>query len=439
MSVTSYRRVLNTRDFRLMFFGQSASNVGDQVVFVALALFVTRRTGSATDLGEVLAAGSFPFIALLLFGGVWADRLPRHRIMVACDVVRAALHALLAILIFAGTVRIWEIVVLEALFGAARAFFYPAYSGLLPQTVDEDLVQEARALTQTASNLAAVAGPALATALVLGVGAGYAFAFDAATFVLSALLLAPVAPRVRGAAPPPASSVIRDLRLGWREVASRSWVWVTIAVYTGVAVVVYAFWITLAPIVTRDVYGSTGLFGVLVTLQGVGAVGGAVVGITWRPARPLRAGLLLALLWPLPGIEMAVRAPLALVMVTMLATGFGFAIMLINWDTALARHIPAHALSRVSAYDLMGSMALVPLGQIAAGPLAAAFGAPTVLGVGAALGLGLLCLTLIPRASRELGPAPADATHDERAHPVAAAGSPEEFDREFGVEVGSEV
>lgn len=436
MNVTSYRRVLNTRDFRLMFAGQSASNVGDQVVFVALALFITRRTGSATDLGVVLAAGSLPFIALLLFGGVWADRLPRHRIMVACDVVRAALHALLAILIFAGTVRIWQIAVLEALFGASRAFFQPAYSGLLPQTVDEDLVHEARALTQTAENIARVAGPALATVLVLGAGAGYAFAFDAMTFVVSALLLAPVRPRARGAAPPATASLIQDLRLGWREVASRSWVWVTIAVYTGVAVVVYAFWNTLAPSITRAAYGSTGLFGILVTLEGVGAVIGAVLGITWRPARPLRAGLLLALLWPLPGIELALRTPVAVVLVTMIPTGFGFAMMLIHWETALARHIPAHALSRVSAYDLMGSMALLPLGQIAAGPLAGAFGARTVLGIGGAIGFVLLCLTLVPRSARELGPAPA-APPAEQDPP--GAGSAEEFDREPSVEVGSQV
>ncbi len=427
---------MGARDFRLMFLGRSASTVGDRVVLVALALFITRRTGSVTDLGEVLAAGSFPFVALLLFGGVWADRLPRHRIMIACDLARAALHATLAVLIFSGAVRIWEIAVIEALFGAARAFFQPAYSGLLPQMVPEDLLQEAQALTQTTENVAAVAGPAIATALVLGAGAGFAFGFDAATFVVSALLLAPVKPRARGAASL-SISVIHDLRLGWREVASRSWVWVTIAVYTGAAVVVYAFWNTLAPIVARDVYGGTGVFGVLVTLEGVGAVAGAVVGLTWRPARPLRAGLLLSLLWPTPAIEMALHAPIALVLATMPVTGFAFAMMLIFWETSLARHIPPHALSRVSAYDLMGSMALVPVGQFAAGPLAGVFGARAVLGVGAALGVGLLCLTLIPRSARELGPFPATIPPPSPKQPVEP-GSAKQRGGELGVEVAGE-
>jgi MFS family permease len=401
-------RVLRGRDFRLLFLGQSASTVGDQVVFVALALFVTRRTGSATDLGLVLGAQSATLVSLVLFGGVWADRLPRHQIMIACDLVRAALHATLAVLIFTGAVQIWQMVVLEAAFGIPRAFFQPAYSGLLPQTVDEHEIHHARALSQSSENVAALAGPALATALVLGAGAGYAFAFDAATFLISAVLLAPVRPRPRGPAAPSAS-VLHELRVGWREVASRSWVWATIAVYTGTVFFVYAFWNTLAPLVSRDAYHDTGLFGILVSVEGFGAVLGALLALKWKPAHPLRAGLLSALFWPLPAIVLALHGSLGLLLVTAIANGLGLSLMMIYWETALARHIPPQALSRVSSYDWMGSLALLPAGQIAAGPLAAQFGARTVLGVGAAIGFGLLCLTLIPRSARELEAEPAPA------------------------------
>jgi MFS family permease len=122
--------------------------VGDRVVVVAIALFVTQTTGSPTDLSLVLAAQTLPLVLLLLIGGVWADRLPRNRIMIATDLVRAGLHALLAALIFAGAVQIWQLVVIEAAFGAAQAFFQPAYTGLIPQTVPEDLIQDARALTE---------------------------------------------------------------------------------------------------------------------------------------------------------------------------------------------------------------------------------------------------------------------------------------------------
>src|SRR5581483_11606530 len=115
--MSTYLRALRHRDFRYLFLGQSASAVGDQVVIVALALYITQRTGSASDLGIVLAAQSVPLVALLLFGGVWADRLPRHRIMIVCDLIRALLHAVLAGLILTGGASVGEMVVIEALFG----------------------------------------------------------------------------------------------------------------------------------------------------------------------------------------------------------------------------------------------------------------------------------------------------------------------------------
>lgn len=400
-AVGSYLRVLRYPDFRYLFLGQSASVVGDRVVVVAIALFVTDTTHSPSKLSLVLAAQSLPLVALLLFGGVWADRLPRHRIMIATDLFRAALHTTLAVLILAGAVRFWELVAIEAAFGAAQAFFQPAYSGLVPQTVPEELIQEARALTESAANVAFLLGPALATLLVLGVGAGEAFAFDAATFILSALLLARVSPRPRGALTTQAP-VLAELRAGWREVRSRAWVWMTIAGFSGAILCVYAQWYALAPSVARTLYGSAGIFGALEATAGAGAVVGAVAAFRWRPARPLRAGLLLVLAWPVQNLALALDAPLALVIACAFATGFGFALFIIWWETALAHHIPANALSRVSAYDWMGSLALMPLGYVLAGTLASSFGPRAVLEVGSVVGLALLLLSLLPRETREL-------------------------------------
>jgi MFS family permease len=404
--MSAYRRVLRHKDFRYLFLGQAASTIGDRAVVVAIALYVTQTTGSATDLGLVLGGQTLPFVALLLFGGVWADRLPRQRIMIATDLTRAALHALLATLILSGAVPIWALVAIEACFGAAQAFFQPAYSGLVPQTVPEPLIQEARALTESMANLAFMLGPALATALVLGVGAGEAFAFDAATFVLSAALLTRVHPRPRGESQE-SQPVLAALREGWSEVRSRPWVWATITAFTGTVLCVFALWYSLAPGISRSLYGSVGVFGVLESLAGVGAVTGALVGMRWRPEHPLFTGLVLMLLnWPVLSFVFALGAPLALVIVMSLTTGFGFSLFIIWWETALAQHIPAHALSRVSAYDWMGSLALLPLGYFVAGPLAGALGARTVLGVGSVLGAVMLALALTPRSTRQLRGAP---------------------------------
>jgi MFS family permease len=410
--LSSYLGVLRHKDFRYLFLGQSASAVGDQVAILALVLYITQRTGSPTDLGLVLAAGTVPLMALILFGGVWADRLPRHRIMIGADLTRTVLHGALAILILAGGASVAQMVVIEALFGAARAFFQPAYTGLLPQTIAEEQIQDARALSEVTNNLAILVGPALGTILVLGVGAGEAFALDAATFVFSAAMLVRVHPRPRGEAPPP-EPVLQELRAGWREVRSRSWVWVTIACFTGALLCVYAQWYALAPVIARDNYGGAGVFGLLESVAGVGAVAGALLGVKWRPRRPLRAGLILILVWPLQDIVFALSSPLALVLPFAFATGFGFSLFGVWWETALARHIPPHAISRVSAYDWMGSLALLPLGFVIAGPLAGAFGARNVLGVGSAIGFVLLLVALTPRSTRELNGAPAGAQPDQ--------------------------
>jgi MFS family permease len=392
--------------------------IGDRVVVVAIALFITQTTGSATDLGLILAAQALPLVALLLFGGVWADRLPRHRIMIAADLTRAGLHAMLAILIFTGAVRVWQLAVIEAAFGAAQAFFQPAYTGLIPQTVPDELIQHARSLTQSMENLAFLVGPALATALVLGIGAGEAFVFDAATFLFSAALLTRVQPRERGTVGPPAA-VWQDLRAGFSEVRSRAWVWVTIAAFTGAVLFVYAPWYSLAPIIARGSYGSAGVFGLVESVVGVGAILGAIAGLTWRPAHPLRAGLLLVLWWPIETVSFALKAPLAVVIPLALVSGFGWSQLMVLWETALVQHIPPRALSRVSSYDWMGSLALLPLGYALAGPLAGALGARTVLGLGSVIGLALLLAALTPRSTRALGGAPS---------------APEQFGRDVRVE-----
>jgi len=418
--MSSYLRVLRHRNFRYLFLSQAASVVGDRLVVVALALFITARTRSPTDLSLVLGAATVPLVMLLLFGGVWADRLPRQRIMLVTDVLRAALHGTLATLILTGEVRLWELIAIEALFGAAEAFFQPAYTGLLPQTVPVEQVQDARALTGAISNVAFLVGPAVATALVLTAGAGFAFACDAATFVVSAALLLQVrVPQVRTATEA-GSSVLADLREGWQEVRSRSWLWVTVAVFAGALLCVFSQWYALAPSVTRGVYGHASVFGLFEGLAGAGAVIGSIAAIRWRPAHPLRVGILLVLTWPAQNALLALGAPIPAVGATALMTGFGFSLFGVWWETALARHIPPQLLSRVSAWDWMGSLALLPVGYFIAAPLAAAFGARGVLGVGGAIGVVLLLVALAPRATRTLSLAPRQRRSDGEVAKAAA-------------------
>jgi MFS family permease len=395
-------RVLRHREFRLLWLARSSSVIGDAIVTVALALFVTELTGNATDLGLVLGAHALPLVGLLLVGGVWADRLPRQRVVVITDLARFALHALLAILIVTGAVRIWHLVVIEALFGIAEAFFRPAATALLPETVPESEIQEATALTGMSGNVAELLGPALATALVLGAGAATAFAIDAATFLFSAALVVRMQPRPRAVARTVRASLRREIREGFDEVRSRPWVWVTLSAFCGALFVALAPWYVLGPLVARDQYGDIAVYGIAAATLGAGTIIGSIAAIRWRPRYPLRLGMVFASGWPVATLLYAAGVPLPLVLATIALAGAGIALFDIWWMTALAERIPADRLSRVSSYDWMFSLGLMPLGYLLAGPLAATFGEVEVLLVGSALGGLMLAAALASRDVRML-------------------------------------
>jgi len=395
-------RVLRHRDFRRVWLAQSTSAIGDGVVLVAIALFVTDLTGNPTDVGVVLFAQLLTLVGFLLVGGVWADRLPRQRVMFTSDVVRAILHVVLALLIFTDSVEIWQMVLIEACFGAAMAFSIPAYTGLVPRTVPGPEVQDAQALSGLTFNLAELTGPALATALVLGIGAGWAFLLDAATFVVSALLLMGV--RAAGTAPEPAErgTLLAEMGEGFREVTSRPWLWVTVAVFALAVPLGYAPLFVLGPTIAKESYDSAAVFGLVTASYGAGALAGALIGFRWRPRHPMRAAFIAIAVWPLMVVAFALGAPLLLVVPLALATGMGFALFDVFWNTTMAEQIPPHALSRASAYEWMGSLALLPLGYLAAGPLAEATTEETVLVGGAILTALVLALGLVPRDTRML-------------------------------------
>ncbi|MEZ5075115.1 MAG: MFS transporter [Solirubrobacterales bacterium] len=401
--------VLRHRDFRLLWLAGLASVLGDRIVTVALALFVIDLTGEATDLGFVLAAHAIPLVGFMLIGGVWADRVPRHRLMVATDLIRFALHGTLAALIVAGEVEIWQVVAIEALFGSAEAFFRPASTAVIPQTVPEAEIQEANALVGMSNNVCEFVGPALATALVLGVGAGEAFAVDAATFVVSAALLIRMSPRRRdsaagaeAAASAEGETLRAQLRVGYEEVRARAWVWAVLIAACALVFFGLAPWFVLGPVVAEENYGGTDVYGIVTAALGAGTIIGSIVGIRWRPLHPMRVGLVLGAIWCPMAVAYALGAPLEIVLPAAVVGGFGFALFDVWWLTALAERIPPDRLSRVSSYDWMVSLGLLPVGYLLAGPLANAVGAVEVLAVGSALAMAAWLLALVPDETRAL-------------------------------------
>ncbi len=193
-----WRAVLAQREFRLVLAAQATSAIGSSLVPVALAFAVFDLTGSAVDLGLVLGAGVATRLALLLVAGVWADRLPRQRVMLAADLLRCGTQSVMAVLLLTGSARLWALALLVIVYGAGDAFFSPAATALLPQVVTREHLQDANALVSLARNVCWALGPAIAGLVVQGAGPGWVFAVDAATFAASALALSRI--RSRGPA-----------------------------------------------------------------------------------------------------------------------------------------------------------------------------------------------------------------------------------------------
>ncbi len=418
---------LRSRDFRLLWLSQSVSVVGDALVIVAIGLFVTRLTDRSADVAYVLAAYAAPLVTFVLVGGVVADRLPRQTVIVVSDLSRAVLHGILALLIATGTVRIWQMVVIGLLYGTAEAFFRPAYTGLIPQTVSsDDDIQGAQALGGVSAELANFASPALATALVLGVGGGWAFGLDAATFLVSAALVARVHARPRGQQKA-RESMLTELHEGWRAVRTRPWVLVTIICFSAALLTALAPFFVLGAAVAEQTYGTEAVYGLANAAFGVGTITGAIVGSRWRPVYPMRVGAAVSVLWPGALALYAFGPPLPVLYPLMAVAGAGIGLFAVLWEAALAQRIPPHLLSRVSAWDWMGSLALLPAGYLLSGWLSRTVGDVRLLEIGGALGSIALLLTLLPSSTRNLtrlsetGPT---RPHEPAEAPGALAGRP---------------
>jgi predicted MFS family arabinose efflux permease len=363
--------------FKLLFAGRAISDLGDKLVPVALAFAVLGLDSSASALGLVFAARMVPMLVLVLVGGVWADRLRRNVVMLTADGVRACTQATAGFLLITGRAEIWHLMVLMAVYGAAQAFFDPASTGLVPQTVSSDLLQRANGMLQLSRSTANVVGPALGGVLVAAVGAGWAFVADSATFVVSAAFLALL--RIERETREVRARFTADLVEGWREFTSRTWVWVSVAHFALFHLFVLApFWV-LAPIVADEELGGASAYATILAAMGVGSILGGLLALRVEPRRPLAvafAGILLEV--PLY-LALAGAAPVAVIAAVALVGSAAINFASTLWLTVLQTNIPERALSRVSSYDWLGSLVFLPAGYVLAGPAAEAFGVAETL------------------------------------------------------------
>ena len=386
--------------FRLLFTGQVLSLLGDRMMLVALPFAVLRAGGGTGAIGLVVSAQLLPFVLFALLGGALSDRSDRRLVLIGSDLGRMLVQACGGALLLSGSATPALLAGLAALYGTAEAFFQPAFTGLLPQTVSHPgQLQPANALRGLSFSVAAVAGPALAGVLVAGSGPGTAFLFDAGSFAVSVLCLLRLRPAVASVAaeeaPPPFRTAVRD---GWREVSSRPWLRSGLLAMSAYHALVLPAVFVLGPVYISHRLGGAGAWASVVVAFGLGSICGDLLLLRVRPRRALRAAALGLVLASLQAAVYGAGAGLALTCALQFVTAVGVTVFFTLWEVSLQEHVPARALSRVSSWDYLSSAALMPVGTALAGPVAVLAGSrATLLGM-SVLG-SLAALSFLSRPS----------------------------------------
>lgn len=356
--------------------GSSVSTLGSGMSTVALA-FAVLGMGGVTDLGIVLLAREVPTIIFVLLGGVFADRIRRRTILVSTDLLKAIAQGLTAALFFSGNADLLAVVALQMIFGTAAAFSGPATTGLVREVATDETLQEANALLQLSRSILNIAGPAVGALIVAAGSPALALAIDAASFLVSAAFTFSM--RLPGVVRMAAASILVDLRGGWREFVERRWAVAMVISFGLFQLTYFPALNVLGPSVAQTQLGGPATWGLILAIESVGAVVGGVVSLRLRVARPLVACQLFVVPSGLLLIGLAVPLPVAVLLALSAAVGFGFAAGNTYWQTALQQNVPEHALSRISSFDWLGSIAFNPLGYALIGPLATAIGTSQAL------------------------------------------------------------
>ncbi|MFD8394303.1 MFS transporter [Streptomyces sp. NPDC059680] len=408
------------RNYSLLTAAAVVTGLGANGSLVAAAFAVLDAGGDGADVGLVAASRTVPLVVFLLVGGALADRLPRHRVMVAANALNCLSQGAFAALVLAGEPRLWQMMLLSALGGTGQAFFGPAAEGMLLSSVEGEQAGRAFAVFRMATQGAALGGAALGGALVAAVGPGWVLAFDAAAFALAGTLrsfldVSHIPPRT------PGEGMLDDLRDGWREFIGRPWLWAVVVQFSIANAVVGAAEAVYGPLVARDSLGGAGPWGLALAAFGAGTVAGALLMTRWKPRRLLLAGTLCVFPAALPAAALAVPVPAEALYVVMFAAGTTVEVFGVSWMTALHQEIPEDKLSRVSAYDWFGSVSLIPLATALAGPAESAFGRSAALwGCAGLVVLATALVLLVPdvrtltRRSRPVAASPGASADAER-------------------------
>jgi len=396
-------RSLGSRSFALVWSGQTLSRIGDFLYQVALAWWVLEQTGSATVMASLLIVSFAPTLLLLLIGGVAVDRFSRIKIMLVSDVVRGMVASGVAVLAMCNLLQIWQLYLLNLIFGVVDAFFQPAYAAAVPELVHDEDLPSANALSSLSVQAGRIAGPALGVVVITVGGTPLAFALNGLTFFVAAALLVPL----RGLSAPHAAAsaqgditaptMLADLREGIGTVLTTPWLWITILVSALSNVTLTGPYSVALPFLINDAWhADIGTLGLLYALFPIGCViGGLWLG---QRAQLRQRGLLIYAGLIGAGLTLSIfglPVPFVVLGIAAIVNGAALEIGSLAWTGVLQQRIPPDKLGRVASVDALGSFALIPIGYALTGWATETLGAPLVFVIGGGLTVVVAALVLI--------------------------------------------
>jgi len=398
--------VLANRNFRLLLADRLLAPMAATFSLVGVSFAVLDATGSTADLSYVLAAQLAPSLVFLLVGGVIADRIAPQRVIIAANIMIALGEGSFGILVLAGHPGLWLMIGLETLTGTGMAVFYPASMALLPRLVPAEQMQEASAISRLTMNGAMIAGAALAGECVALVGPGWALAVCGIGMFGTVPLMLAIRVQRPEREPDHAPSVLRELREGWSEFRSHTWLWATVLQFT----VILAAWCgafqVLGPAVAKAHLGGPAAWGLIASVEAAGLIVGGLVSLRWTPDRPVLFCALMGAAIAVSPLSLAMLLPLPVICVAAFGLGIGLEMMAVVWTVTMAAKIPPEMLARVSAYDGLGSVMGMPVGAVIAGPIAGVIGVSATQYGAAAITVIASALALISRDVRRLRAGP---------------------------------
>jgi MFS transporter, ENTS family, enterobactin (siderophore) exporter len=415
------------RDFRLLLASQAISVVGDVVSFTALPLLVLELTGSGVAMGAVLAIQALTDFAFATIAGAYADRGDRKRMMVIADVGRAVLTALIPISVLLGGPTMAVVVVVAAPLSLFRGLFRAGYISSLPAIVGRPHIARANGILETIFSTSAILGPVVAGFLAAAIGPGLTLGLDALSFAASAIGLVLIRRDLHAPTDRPSTRIVDDIREGVAYVVREPVLRSAILLFSLYSALVAPLVVALAVRVTRDLAQSEGVYGIVISAFGVGAVVGSLIaaraGQRINVARALIGGVGVAGLAVL-GLSLFAAVPVLFALTVV--GGLAETLVAVTYVSVRAAYSPDALLGRIGSTARMVSLGLQPIGVIIGGVLIDTIGGTETIAV---LGAGslILALAFVPvrplRTARmgEVAPAAPPAAPGPTAEPLDPA------------------